>query len=154
MNLVTSVVNANNKDKMVWFHYLWALEQGQTHVTMWQHIKIFPVQLQFDWGKHQRQRSCSGVRPSVSKSYNFFSDLKFCTNIIRGWIFLLSPSVQLAAGVSSPVTKFGGKLHTAKHQKDKKRQKIFHGPYSPILCSSWGLTDIEKLTNVSIVDLE
>lgn len=101
-------------------HYLFAVNQSQAQMTTWRCIEIRPAQLQFDCGKHQRQRSRSSVRPSVSKSYDFFLDLKFCTNIIRGRIFLLSASVRLAAGVSSPVTKFGWK-----HQKDKKkRQKI------------------------------
>lgn len=107
-----------SKKLPVWLNYLLAVKPSPTQMTMWHCIKILPEQLQFDCGKHQRQRSCSSVKPSVSKSYDFFLDLKFCTNIIRGRIFLLSTSVRLAAGVSSLVTKFGGK-----HQKDKKKKK-------------------------------
>lgn len=117
----------------VWLNYLLAVKQSRCDTAS----RWLPAPLQFDCGRHQRQRSCSSVRPSLSKSYDFFLDFKFCTNIIRGRIFLLSTSVPLAAGVSSLVTKFGGK-----HQKDKKKKKRGWHSFTRTLL---------LLTNVSIL---
>lgn len=122
----------------------------QTQITVWHWIKVFPAHQTV----HQRQRSCPSVRPSVSKSSNFFLDLKCYTNIIRGWILLLSLSVQLAAGVSSLVTEFGGKLHTTKHQKDRKREKTISRHLFTRSLLLMRFDRYKNLTNVLMVCIE
>lgn len=140
-----------SKTRPVWLLYLFTAEQSQTRTTMWHGIRKLPPQLQSDCGKHQRQRSRSSVGPSISKTYNFFLDLKCCSNIIQGRLFLLSPWVQLAAGVSSPVRKVWREAaHRWTSEKQKKTQKtiFWHWFSSTYLLLRFDST--REMTNFSI----
>lgn len=57
----------------------------------------------------------------------------FAPTLSEDGFSLLSPPVQLAAGVSSAVTEFGGKLSTTKRQKEAENHSValIHPYFTP-----------------------